>query len=102
MAETESKPAKLYHLWGDKDEQFFARVDAYGGWPVGMKYVSFYHSGPGGPRECEFGNTYLRTEWWTTVYQADDYYRWKLSPEAIAKIRDEERRKIIRSLGGVA
>lgn len=99
-AETATEPSKLYHLWGDKDHEFFARVDKYGGWPVGMKYVSFYHSGPAGPRECEFGNEYLNTGWWTTVFEADDYYRWKLSDKAIAKIRAEERKAIIRQLGG--
>lgn len=76
---SEAKPNYLYHLLMDKDDEFFARVDEYGGWPLGMKYVSFFHSGPAGPRKCEFGNDYLRTGWWTTVYSADDYYWWKVS-----------------------
>ena len=76
---SEEKLKYLYHLLSDEDEEFFARVDEYGGWPLGMKYVSFFHSGPVGPRKCEFGNDYLRTGWWTTVYSSDDYYWWKIS-----------------------
>lgn len=100
--ETITKPAKLYQLWGEKDEKFFARIDEYGGWPVGMKYVSFFHSGPDGPRKCEFGNEYLRTGWWTTIAEADDYYLWKLSPQAKAALKLEGRKEAIRALGGVA
>lgn len=82
---------RLHHVWCEDDEKFFARIDQFGGWPVGMKYVSFAHSDE---RECEFGNHYLRTGWWTTIATADDYYRWKLSPEAMKKIEKEIRDRI--------
>lgn len=100
-----AEPDHLYQLWGEKDEDFFARIDRYGGWPIGMKYVSFFHDGPVSTipgRKCEFGNQYLRTGWWTTIAEADDYYRWKLSPKAITEIKLEGRKEAIRALGGVA
>lgn len=87
----EKKVPRLVHIWCEPDAKFFARIDEFGGWPVGMNYVSFAHSSE---RECEFGNQYLRTGWWTTVATADDYYRWKLSPEAMNAIEKEIREKI--------
>lgn len=104
LAETVTKPAYLYQLWGEKDEQFFARIDEYGGWPVGMRYVSFYHEGPVSTvpgRRCEFSNDYRRDGWWTTIHEADDYYRWKLSEKAIRAIRDEGWKAAVRRLGGI-
>jgi hypothetical protein len=97
------KPAYLYQLWGEKNDAFFRRIDEYGGWPVGMRYVSFFHEGPVSQipgRRCEFGNQYLRDGWWTTICEADDYYRWKLSAEALRKIQNEGWQKAVRVLGG--
>jgi hypothetical protein len=68
----------LRHRWLMSDDEFFTQIDLFGGWPVGKKFVSFYHSNE---RPCEFGNHYLRNEWWTTVASADDYYWWKISKE---------------------
>lgn len=99
----EVKPAQLYQLWGEKKEAFFARVDEYGGWPLGMKYVSFYHSGPVSTppgRECQFSNEYRRDGWWTTIFEADDYFRWKLSGAAIKAIQNEGWELAVRKLGG--
>jgi hypothetical protein len=44
-----------------------------------------HHDGPGNGRRCIFNNQYRRTEWWTTVCEASDYYWWKISPEAKQK-----------------
>jgi hypothetical protein len=55
---------------------FLLDIDNTGGWPIGFKYVSFHHSNK---RSCMFGNVPLRTEWWTTICSADDYYWWKIS-----------------------
>lgn len=83
----ELEPAnKLCHRWGSKDEEFFAEIDKCGGWPLGMRFVSFAHSEK---RECIFGNTYLRTGWWTTVATSDEYYFWKVSKEFKEKIRKD-------------
>ena len=86
---------KLHHVWCEPIETFFQRIDECGGWPVGNKYVSFYHSTD---RECTFGNINLRTGWWTTIATADEYYFWKLSDEYRAKIREEQKQVLIRQL----
>lgn len=83
---TETKAARLHHVWCEPLAKFLARIDEFGGWPVGKKYVSFAHNDE---RECEFGNDYLRTGWWTTICDSDEYYRWKLSPQAIIAIKRE-------------
>lgn len=101
MAEQVTKPSYLYHLWGEKIEQFYARIDEYGGWPVGKRYVSFYHEGPVSTipgRRCEFSNEYRRDGWWTTIADTDAYYRWKLSPEAIKALRNEGWNLAVRQL----
>ena len=85
----------LTHKWMESDDSFFKKIDECGGWPVNLKYVSFCHSDK---RECIFGMESLRNEWWTTIYSADDYYMWKLSPEAKDKWEKSVRRKIGRSL----
>jgi hypothetical protein len=84
----------LTHDWCMKDEDFLKRIDECGGWPVGFRFVSFYHQVESNGRPCEFSNDYRRDGWWTTIATADDYYRWKLSPEAMKKIENEVRRKV--------
>ena len=93
---------ELKHLLGAPEETFLQSIDETGGWPVGYTHVSFYHDGPFGNRYCQFTTYPLNTGWWTTVCNADDYYRWKLSPKALEKIEKEVRRKILRSLEGMA
>ncbi len=89
----ELEPVKrLCHRWGWRKEEFFEEVDKFGGWPLGKKFVSFAHSEE---RECVFGNTYLRTEWWTTVATADEYYFWKVSQEFKDEYRKNEIRKYL-------
>jgi len=83
---------ELCHRWGAKDEEFFQEIDRCGGWPLGMRFVSLAHSEE---RECIFGNTYLRTGWWTTVATSDEYYLWKVSKEFKEKYRNDEIRKYL-------
>jgi hypothetical protein len=66
----------LIHKWMCNPEDFLASIDATGGWPLGWTHVSFFH---GEERRCIFTKCELRTEWYTTVATADDYYWWKLS-----------------------
>ena len=40
---TDMKTEKLNHKWCETNDRFFERIDACGGWPVGMRYVSFEH-----------------------------------------------------------
>lgn len=78
---------KLFHgRPGENEVEFFKRIDSLGGWPAGMRYVSFEHTDA---RLCQFGNEYMNTGWWTTIFEADDFYRWKLSPKMIFKIQAE-------------
>jgi hypothetical protein len=84
--------SELHHVWCEPQHKFFQRIDECGGWPVGMKYVSFAHSDK---RECQFGNEYLRTGWWTTIADSDEYFLWKLSDEAKRKLKAELKRQLI-------
>lgn len=78
--------AGLRHAYaGLKSEEFFAHIDANGGWPLGYRYVGFVHSDE---REAGFCNSAHNDGWWTVVASADDYYLWKLSPEALQRIVD--------------
>lgn len=95
---TDMKTEKLNHKWCETNERFFERIDACGGWPVGMRYVSFEHATE---RLCEFGNEYLNTGWWTTVASADDYYLWKLSDAAIKKLKFKLRNQLISQLSNM-
>ena len=88
----------LHHIWCEPLEAFFARIDKFGGWPVEKRFVGFVHTKE---RKAGFTDEPIRHGWWTTICSSDEYYRWKLSPEAIAKIHREERRRIIRKLGGM-
>lgn len=94
MTDTELREKKLTHDWCMKIEDFFKRVDECGGWPVGIQYVSFSHQVEINGRQCIFSNDYRRDGWWTTIAEADDYYRWKLSPDAMNKIETQILRKI--------
>jgi hypothetical protein len=85
----------LHHKWCESNEEFFTRIDKFGGWPIGQKYIQFYH---GNDRHCTFSNEYVRSEWWTTICSSDNYYRWKLSPEAILKIKTEAKQELIQEL----
>lgn len=65
----------------------FKRIDAIGGWPPDKKYLSMSHASD--ERGCIFTDEYLRTEWWTTVVEADDYYFYKLSDKKIKEIQNK-------------
>ena len=66
-------------------DDFFTAIDATGGWPLGYAYVGFEHTDA---REAGFCNSLRNTGWWTVIASADDYYLWKLSPEALKRITD--------------
>lgn len=86
MTETASEiNTAVTHDWMMTDTEFFQRIDSCGGWPLGMRFISIFHDGPGKGRRCAFGNQRLRTDWWTTICEADDYYWWKLSPDGKQK-----------------
>jgi len=74
----------LRHWHGTSDE-FFTAIDLHGGWPLGYRYVGFCHSDE---REAGFTNSSHNDGWWTVVASSDDYYIWKLTPEAIQRIAD--------------
>lgn len=67
------------------DSELFKLIDKHGGWPVGYQFVGFSHTEG---REAGFCNSSHNDGWWTVVASADDYYFWKLSPEAIQRIVD--------------
>lgn len=70
---------------GLSDAEFFTHIDANGGWPLGYRYVGFVHSDA---REAGFCNSPQNDGWWTVVASSDDYYLWKLSPDALQRIVD--------------
>ena len=94
----EVKPT-LYHLWCEPLEKFLQRIDEFGGWPVNAKQVIYKHTGET-QRPCYFSTTEreVRDEWNTTVCFADDYYRWKLTPAAIEKVRKEVKQELVNQL----
>lgn len=87
----------LYHTHCESKDSFFRRIDDCGGWPVDKKYIQFYHD-ISSNRPCKFANEYVRDEWWTTVADSDEYYQWKLSPEAIERIKREGKQELIRAV----
>ena len=90
---------ELIHLHpGMKDEDFMAAIDTTGGWPVGYKFVQFFHGDYYTGRTCAFTNNGANTGWWTTVCTSDDYYWWKLSDKKKADVMKEARRQLIRQL----
>ena len=42
----------LHHVWMEKKERFFERIDKFGGWPLDKKYVNFFHSFEPYGRKC--------------------------------------------------
>jgi hypothetical protein len=82
-------------LWASDDGKFFAAIDESGGWPVGYRYVGFSHSEG---REAGFCNSPNNDGWWTVIASADDYYLWKLSPEALKRVTDAAVRHFIKGL----
>jgi len=70
---------------GIRDDRFFAAIDATGGWPLGYKFVGFEHTDE---RAAGFCNSPYNDGWWTILASADDYYLWKLSPEALQRVVD--------------
>ena len=88
---------ELKHVYGETQDSFFAKIDSFGGWPVGYKYVSFFH-GNWDNRYCSFTNTFRCNDWWTTVYTSDDYYFWKLTEEKKLDIFRKNKSIIINQL----
>lgn len=84
----------LTHRWGAKDEEFFDQIDELGGWPIGYQYVGFEHTDS---RAAGFCNAPNNTGWWTILASSDDYFLWKLSPEALQRIADAVRGSIVLS-----
>ena len=81
--------------WAVDDGKFFAAIDESGGWPIGYKYVGFCHTDE---REAGFCNSPHNDGWWTVIASADDYYLWKLSPEALKRVTDAAVSHFIKSL----
>jgi hypothetical protein len=75
----------LHHKWGAEDEKFLALIDELGGWPLGYRYVGFEHTDA---RAAGFTNSPHNSGWWTNVADSDDYYLWKLSPQATQRFAD--------------
>lgn len=75
----------LRHGWNSSGDnsKFFTLIDATGGWPVGYTHVGFEHTDE---RAAGFCMTPSNSGWWTVVANADDYYLWKLTPEALQRI----------------
>lgn len=71
--------------YGTSGAEFFKLVDKLGGWPVGRKFAGFCHTSE---REAGFCDSPHSDGWWTVIASADDYYMWKLSPEAMQRIVD--------------
>lgn len=67
------------------DGDFFQMIDDTGGWPLGYEFVGFEHTDT---RAAGFSCSSTNTGWWTTIASADDYYLWKLSPEALQRVVD--------------
>jgi hypothetical protein len=82
----------LYRLGTDTQEEFFARIDMMGGWPLGYKFVTQQHTTMT-ERPCYFGNQQIRNEMNTTIFSADDYYWWKLTAERKAQERLKTRKE---------
>ncbi len=81
--------------YSDRGDDFFKRLDGAGGWPASYKYASFYHSISMSNRTVEFGNEYMRTGWWTTRYESDDYYWWKISESKKQEIRKKFGKELV-------
>jgi hypothetical protein len=85
MSKRQMIPGLRHEGMSTKDFEFFAAIDAAGGWPVDYRYVGFEHTDT---RAAGFCNSPANDGWWTVIASADDYYLWKLSPEALQRIVD--------------
>lgn len=73
------------------DEEFFLKIDKFGGWNFEYKYIYLLH---GYERHCAFSNvTFPTPEWYTRICTVGDYLWWKISPEKKEKIEQEYFRK---------
>ena len=73
----------LRHKWTADSAVFLQAIDDNGGWPLGYKYAGFEHTDE---RDAGFCNSQNNDGWWTVVASSDDYYLWKLSPEALQRV----------------
>ena len=81
---------KLYWIYGESDDVLFNRIDSLGGWPLNAKSL-VYQRGlyNNHQRPCYFSSLLdVRDGWNTSIKTADDYYKWKLSPDAINGIKE--------------
>lgn len=76
-------PGLSHKYPGYKNSDFFKELDKTAGWPPGFKYVGFEHTDE---RAVGFCDSPHNDGWWTVFANSDDYYIWKLSPEAVEKI----------------
>ncbi len=101
MSETKQsvaeKKVELYHVGSEPIEDLFQRIDNCGGWPPNSSFIAVHHSLQK-QRPCEFMDRKIRNPWWTTIATSDDYYLWKLSDEAILKIKNEARVELIEQI----
>lgn len=82
----------LHHKWGIDLDKFMRMVDETGGWPVGYPYVGFEHTEG---REAGFCQSGKGDGWWTVLYSQDDYFMWKLSPQAWERISEAVFRQLV-------
>lgn len=88
----------LYWMARDTKNEFFGRIDECGGWPHNAKSVVYKHCCEE-KRPCYFSaGANIRDEWNTSIYSADEYYMWKLSPVATAEFELEIRDKIVQKI----
>ena len=73
------------------DAEFFAAIDAAGGWPVGYKFVGFEHTEQ---RAAGFTHSPHNDGMWTVLASGDDYYLWKLSSVGLQRIADAVRESL--------
>ncbi|MBV6512548.1 MAG: hypothetical protein FMNOHCHN_02056 [Ignavibacteriaceae bacterium] len=103
MNEEKHRP-ELIHSWHkhcSNQNLFFEEIDKTGGWPVGFKFVSFYHGDKDEERVCKFGNLYLREPWWTTICDSDEYYFWKLSDSKKKELVNKVKQELINSIRNI-
>jgi len=74
-----ARPALIHASSSMTDAEFFDAIDATGGWPVGYRYVQFYHAMDNAGRTCRFTNDSTNTGWWTTICTRDQYLWSRIS-----------------------
>ena len=86
----------LYHLSTEPDRltTLFTRIDQHGGWPLDYKFLIVRHTVER-ERPLYFSTVPIDNEHNTTIYTADDYHWWKLTPEAKALHRARYRRELL-------